>query len=86
MTIEEQINLSFAVKVQMQALLETLEKFPKGMHEKKKRINDFLNWMELEANRNTFGFIDKESYQFIEATEKIQNFANSIKISLQNEI
>ena len=86
MTPEKAINLSFAVKVQLQALLETLDQFPKGKHQQKERINNFLNWLELEANRNTFGFIDKESYQFIQATEKIVEFANSIKISLQDEI
>lgn len=85
MTTEKAINLSFAVKVQLQALLETLDQFPKGKHQQKERINNFLNWLELEANRNTFGFIDKESYQFISATEKIKEFAESITITLDNE-
>lgn len=83
MTPERAINLSFAVKVQLQALLETLDQFPKGKHQQKERINNFLNWLELEANRNTLGFIDKESYQFINATKKIIEFAESVTISVE---
>ena len=84
MTPEKAINLSFAVKIQLQALFESLDQFPKGKHEEKKRINDFLNWLERNQHDATFGFNTKESPQFNEAVEKIHAFANSIKLVMDH--
>ncbi len=83
MTMEKTINLSFAVKIQMQALLETLDQFPKGKHDEKKRINDFLNWLERNQHDATFGFQRNESPQFNEAVEKITQFANEFKLIIE---
>ncbi len=84
MTPEKAINLSFAVKIQLQALFESLDQFPKGKHDEKKRINDFLNWLERNQHDATFGFNTKESQQFNEAVEKIHAFANSIKLVMDH--
>lgn len=80
MTQEKAINLSFAVKIQLQALFETLDQFPKGKHADKKRINDFLYWLERNQHDATFGFKRDESPQFNTAVEKIISFANEVKL------
>ncbi len=85
MTPEKAINLSFAAKIQMQALFETLDQFPKGKHDEKKRINDFLNWLERNQHDATFGFNRKESPQFNHAVEKITQFANEFKLTLSDD-
>jgi hypothetical protein len=76
----KQISLAFAIKIQMQALLETMDQLPELYRDQKMRVSNFNEWLEKEQQKATFGFIDKDSYQFIEATNKIIGFANDINL------
>jgi len=76
----KQISLAFAIKIQMQALLETMDQLPELYRDQKMRVSNFSEWLEKEQQKATFGFIDKDSYQFIEATNKIIGFANDINL------
>jgi hypothetical protein len=76
----KQISLAFAIKIQMQALLETMDQLPELYRDQKMRVSNFNEWLEKEQQKATFGFIEKDSYQFIEATNKIIGFANDINL------
>jgi len=81
------IEHTFAIKVQLQALLESIDKLPKSiqMRDTKLRLSNFSSWLEQEQQKATFGFVPKESEQFIEAVEKIHSFTNDIHITVKSD-
>lgn len=82
------LEQTFAIKVQLQALLESIDRLPKSiqMRDTKLRLSNFSAWLEQEQQKATFGFVPKESIQFIQAVEKIHSFADEIHfIIIQDE-
>lgn len=81
---EDVIKKTYAIRVQMQALLESIDSLPAPNRDLTNRINNFSAFLTREQTKWTLGAFTAESNQLNEAVEKIIEFSNSFDLTIVN--